>query len=127
MDAVEESLRKGDLGLAWYFNRTSKSLVHSGEAAVQLLSNSSDPNRGSIAVTYATAIIASYQQEQTGVMEVPFQIQTENRMIYSPLIDLPIFRSGIIGLVLMIICTIMTSVSIVRKGEAPWRCCSLLH
>src|SRR5690554_1208432 len=119
MDAVEESLRKGDLDLAVVFQQNfQESLVHSGEAAVQLLSNSSDPNRGSIAVTYATAIIASYQQEQTGVMEVPFQIQTENRMIYNPLMKSSyMFVPGIMGLVLMIICTIMTSVSIVREKE----------
>lgn len=119
MDNMEESMRKGELDLAVVFPQNfQESLVHSGESAVQLLSNSSDPNRGSIAATYATAIIAGYQQEHTALMRVPFQIKTENRMIYNPLMRSSyMFVPGIMGLVLMIICTIMTSVSIVREKE----------
>lgn len=119
MDDMEESMRKGELDLAVVFQQNfQENLVHSGEAAIQLLSNSSDPNRGSIAVTYATAIIAGFQQEQTELMQIPFQIQAENRMIYNPLMKSSyMFVPGIMGLVLMIICTIMTSVSIVREKE----------
>ena len=119
MDEMEESMRKGKLDLAVVFQQDfQEDLVHSGEAAVQLLSNSSDPNRGSIAATYASAIIAGFQREQTGLMQIPFQIQTENRMIYNPLMKSSyMFVPGIMGLVLMIICTIMTSVSIVREKE----------
>lgn len=119
MDDMEESMRKGELDLAVVFQPNfQEGLVHSGEAAVQLLSNSSDPNRGSIAATYATAIIAGFQQEQMELMEMPFQIQTENRMIYNPLMKSSyMFVPGIMGLVLMIICTIMTSVSIIREKE----------
>jgi len=119
MDDMEESMRKGELDLAVVFQPNfQESLVHSGEAAVQLLSNSSDPNRGSIAATYATAIIAGFQREQMERKEMPFQIQTENRMIYNPLMKSSyMFVPGIMGLVLMIICTIMTSVSIIREKE----------
>lgn len=119
MDKMEESMQKGELDLAVVFQPNfQENLVHSGEAAVQLLSNSSDPNRGSISVTYASAIIAKFQHEQMGLMGIPFQIQTENRMIYNPLMKSSyMFVPGIMGLVLMIICTIMTSVSIVREKE----------
>ncbi|MDD4632601.1 MAG: ABC transporter permease, partial [Proteiniphilum sp.] len=72
----------------------------------------------SISATYATAIIAGFQQEHTELIQIPFQIQTENRMIYNPLMKSSyMFVPGIMGLVLMIICTIMTSVSIVREKE----------
>src|SRR5690554_2190891 len=119
MEEMEEAMRKGKLDLAVVFQQNfQEELVHSGNAAVQLLSNSSDPNRGSITATYATAIIAGYQQEQMDLMKIPFQIQTENRMIYNPQMKSSyMFVPGIMGLVLMIICTIMTSVSIVREKE----------
>lgn len=119
MEKMEASMRKGELDLAVVFQQNfQESLVHSGEGAVQLLSNSSDPNRGSIAATYATAIIAGYQMEQMEISEIPFQIKTENRMIYNPLMKSSyMFVPGIMGLVLMIICTIMTSVSIIREKE----------
>lgn len=119
MEKMEEAMRKGKLDLAVVFQQNfQEELVQSGKAAVQLLSNSSDPNRGSITATYATAIIAGYQQEQMDLMKIPFQIQTENRMIYNPQMKSSyMFVPGIMGLVLMIICTIMTSVSIVREKE----------
>lgn len=119
MEQMNESMRKGELDLSVVFQKNfQEDLVHSGYAAVQLLSNSSDPNRGSIATTYASAIIAGYQREQMELMQIPFQIQTENRMIYNPLMKSSyMFVPGIMGLVLIIICTIMTSVSIVREKE----------
>ena len=119
MEKMEEAMRKGKLDLAVVFQQNfQEELVQSGKAAVQLLSNSSDPNRGSITATYATAIIAGYQQEQMDLIKIPFQIQTENRMIYNPQMKSSyMFVPGIMGLVLMIICTIMTSVSIVREKE----------
>ncbi len=119
MKEMEEAMRKGKLDLAVVFQQNfQEGLLHSGNAAVQLLANSSDPNRGSIAVTYATAIIVTYQQEQAAVSGMPFHIHTENRMIYNPLMKSAyMFVPGIMGLVLMIICTIMTSVSIVREEE----------
>jgi len=119
MDDMEEAMRKGKLDLAVVFQQNfQEDLVHSGTASVQLLANSSDPNRGSISVTYVTAIIAGYQQEKTELMQIPFQIQTDNRMIYNPQMKSSyMFVPGIMGLVLMIICTIMTSVSIVREKE----------
>lgn len=119
MEEMNVSMRKGELDLAVVFQQNfQQNLVHAGDASVQLLSNSSDPNRGSIAVTYASAIIAGYQQEQMNISQIPFHIRTENRMIYNPLMQSSyMFVPGIMGLVLMIICTIMTSVSIIREKE----------
>lgn len=118
-DDIEKAMKKGQLDLAVVFQQNfQEDLVHSGYAAIQLLSNSSDPNRGAIMSTYATAIIKGYQQEMMNNMQIPFQIEIENRMIYNPYLESSyLFVPGIMGLVLMIICTIMTSVSIVREKE----------
>lgn len=107
---MEESMRKGKLDMMVLFDTEGD--------AVQLIINSSDPNRGSIAATYATAIIGGYQQELAGITKMPFQIEMENRMIYNPeMKSAYMFVPGIMGLVLMLICTMMTSVSIVREKE----------
>ncbi len=119
MQEVEESMRKGKLDLAVVFPpHFQREMLHSGEGVVQLITSSADPNRGSIASTYATAIISQYRMEQTGAADIPFQISTENRMIYNPRMKSAyMFVPGIMGLVLMIISTIMTSVSIIREKE----------
>ena len=119
MQEVEESMRKGKLDLAVVFPpHFQREMLHSGEGVVQLITSSADPNTGSLAATYATAIISQYRMEQTGAADIPFQISTENRMIYNPRMKSAyMFVPGIMGLVLMIISTIMTSVSIIREKE----------
>ena len=116
---IEESMRKGKLDLAVVFQQNfQNSLVHLGEASVQLIANTSDPNRGTIAENYATAIIGNYQKEMMQISHIPFEIKTENRMVYNPEMRSSfIFVPGIMGLVLMIISAIMTSVSIIREKE----------
>lgn len=116
---IEESMRKGKLDLAVVFQQNfQNSLVHSGEASVQLIANTSDPNRGTIAENYATAIIGNYQKEMMQISHIPFEIKTENRMVYNPEMRSSfMFVPGIMGLVLMIISAIMTSVSIIREKE----------
>ena len=107
---MEEAMRKGKLDMVMLF--------HPEGEAVQLIVNGSDPNRGSIATTYATGIIAGYQQERAGLAQLPYHIEVESRMIYNPgMKSAYMFVPGIMGLVLMLICTMMTSVSIVREKE----------
>ncbi len=76
-------MRKGELDLAVVFRKTFRRVLCMGEVAVQLLSNSSDPNRGSISTT-----CGSYHRQISAganrLRQIPFQIQTENRMIYNP-------------------------------------------
>lgn len=119
MNELEEALRKDKLDIAVVFQQNFQNdMIHSGSAAVQIITNSADPNRGNISAAFVTAIIAGYQQDQMELTQIPFQIHTENRMIYNPQMKSSyMFVPGIMGLVLMIICTIMTSVSIVREKE----------
>lgn len=112
---MEDKMRKGKLDMLILFDSEGDD--------VQLIINSSDPNRGAIANTYATAIITEYlteQAEQIGGRRsgIPFQIDVETRMIYNPgMKSSYMFVPGIMGLVLMLICTMMTSASIVREKE----------
>ncbi len=111
---MEEWMRRGKLDVMVVFDTDGE--------AVQLIINSSDPNRGSIANTYATAIISEYMMEQAAQsgerFRMPFQIDVDNRLIYNPEMESAyMFVPGIMGLVLMLICTMMTSASIVREKE----------
>jgi ABC-2 type transport system permease protein len=67
---------------------------------------------------YATNIIADYQRELMDGQKLPFQINTEMRMIYNPeLKGTTNFVPGVMALVLFLISVLMTSVSIVREKE----------
>lgn len=116
---IEQQMRQDKLDLALIFESDfQKNLLHTGSSAVQLLVNSSDPNRSTLASNYLSAIVASYQQEQMGIAHIPYNILLHTRMLYNPgMKSAYIFVPGIMGLVLMMICAMMTSVSIVREKE----------
>jgi len=59
-----------------------------------------------------------YQREIMKTMTIPLQINTQLRMIYNPeLKGVFNFVPGVMALVLLLVCVLMTSVSIVREKE----------
>lgn len=87
------------------------------DARVQLLVDAANPNSGSIAAGYIEGIIAEMLMENTAQLP-PYTIGVETRMLFNPALESTYnFVPGIIGLVMVIICSIMSSVSIVREKE----------
>ncbi|HLV41795.1 MAG TPA: ABC transporter permease [Brumimicrobium sp.] len=119
MHEVEELLRKGEIDMALIFpNKFHDNLVHSGTSQIQIITDSSDPNVGSISSNYMRAIIGEQQVEWMKLQDIPYEINITSKLQYNPeLKSAYTFVPGIMGLVLMIICAIMTSVSIVREKE----------
>ncbi|MCA9749377.1 MAG: ABC transporter permease, partial [Romboutsia sp.] len=76
------------------------------------------PNTANTLSTYAMGIIMDYQQQLMNGASVPMQITTDLRMIYNPeLKGVYNFVPGVMALVLLLVCVLMTSVSIVRLKE----------
>ncbi|PJJ76180.1 ABC-2 type transport system permease protein [Thermoflavifilum aggregans] len=116
---IEEALKQGDIKLAIIFpSNFNKDLLHLNKAQVQIIADASDPNTASILTDYATNIIMDYQQELMKNNTMPFRIVPEIRMLYNPeLKGAPNFVPGVMALVLLLICVLMTSVSIVKEKE----------
>ena len=115
---IEESFQKGRAKLVLVFpSEFGGALYHAGSAPIQLLADASDPNEASTIVAYASQIIAQYQQE-LGPAEAALAISSEVKMLYNPQLKSAYnFVPGIMGLILMLICAMMTSISIVREKE----------
>jgi len=94
-------------------------MMHSGDAQIQLIADGSDPNYAYTLTQYASALLGSYQKENIlPNINPPFQIETEIKMLYNPTLKgayntVP----GVLGMVLMLICAMMTSISIAREKE----------
>ena len=118
-EQIEAVFRKGNIGLVVVFGeRFYENMMHTGDAQVQLIADGSDPNNASTLTMYATSLIASCQQDMMGEMEIPYQIKPEIKFLYNPTLKGSYnFVPGVMGLVLMLICAIMTSVSIAREKE----------
>lgn len=116
---IENAFKTGDIKLAIVFpNNFHHDLQHFKKAEIQIIADASDPNMANTLTSYATNIILSYQKEIILPNEIPLQINTSIRMIYNPeLKGVFNFVPGVMALVLLLVCVLMTSVSIVREKE----------
>lgn len=93
-------------------------LQHFNTAQVQLVADASDPNIANTLTNYATAIILDYQDRITNQRKLPYTINTEMRMLYNPQLKGAYnFVPGVMAMVLMLVCTMMTAITIVREKE----------
>jgi len=118
-EEVEDVFKKGKVSVVIVFgNNFNEQLYHTGEASVQLIIDGTDPNQGSMVAAITTSILADFQQELMREQQIPFQIIPEVRMMYNPEMRSAYnFVPGLLGLIFMLICAMMTSVAIVREKE----------
>lgn len=126
---IERSLiGRNDLGAAFKSGKVKIAIVfpahfdndlsHLHKAQVQVIADGSDPNTANTLTNYVTSIILDYQSELQQYSALSYQIIPEIRMLYNPqLKGAPNFVPGVMSLVLLLICVMMTSISIVREKE----------
>ncbi len=116
---INEVFKYGKINLVMVFSENfSDNLLHSGEAKIQLIADGTDPNQASTLVGYASGILGACQQELMEENKVPFQIVPEIKMLYNPHLKSAYnFVPGVMGLILILICAMMTAVAIVREKE----------
>ena len=116
---LDSLFRRGHIRLAVAFDPQFDSDLHQrGEAKIQLIADGSDPNQARTIVGYATALIASYQERLLGEHRAPVLLETETRMLYNPQAKSAYhFVPGVMGIILTLICAMMTAIAIVRERE----------
>jgi ABC-2 type transport system permease protein len=108
---IQELFRQNRIDLAIVFS-------HSGGARIQLIADGTDPNKASTLVQYVSGIISVWQRERLPESGLPYTISTETRLLYNPTMKGSYnFVPGVMGMILMLVCAMMTSVSIAREKE----------
>ena len=118
-EQIEQTFRNGDVKLVIVFPQNfDNDLQHFNEAQVQLVTDASDPNTANALANYATAIILDYQDRITHERKLPYTINTEIRMLYNPqLKGAYSMVPGVMAMVLMLVCTMMTAITVVKEKE----------
>lgn len=118
-EQVEAAFKRGDVGLAVIFPLGfNTDLLHQNKATMQIIADASDPNTATTLTNYLTAIVQDYQAETENDSPAPYRILPEVRYLYNPqLKGAPNFVPGVMALVLMLVCVMMTAVSIVKEKE----------
>jgi ABC-2 type transport system permease protein len=128
---VENVLKKSNIGLVVVFEPNFNENLNRGGASVQLIADGSDPNTASSLANYATAIINQWRIDNgqrridngqlTMENENNYQLSTINcqlKLLYNPTMKGAYSTvPGVLGMVLMLICTMMTSIAIAREKE----------
>jgi len=116
---LESEFQQGKIKLAVVFPpQFQEQLFHENKGDVQLIADATDPNVANTLVNYASAIIMDYQKSLPGQQDFPYTIQTEMRFLYNPQLKGSFsFVPGVMAMILLLVCTMMTSISIVREKE----------
>ena len=119
-DGIEELLRRNGADAVVCFSRGFGSSLQSGDAGIRIIGDGSDPNTARVITSYVAGVI---QQEQ---QDISTGLSGGGRASMSPVVQLmynPAMKSsynfvpGVMGLILMLICSMMTAVSIVKEKE----------
>ena len=130
---IQQMFLENNADIAVIFSHNfSDEMRHSGKTSIQLLADGSEPNQAAVRTGYMQQILAGYlqdyiQQERshaqmaqasTSSFTPSFQIIPVTKMLYNPQSRSEYnFVPGVIGLILLLICAMMTSIAIVKEKE----------
>lgn len=119
MDQVLQAFRESRIKMAVIFPPDMQERFFRDERVqVQFIADASEPNTATSLVNYARAIVNDYQMEKLELGELPLQINTEVKMLYNPnMKSVYMFVPGVMTVVLMLICAMMTSIALAREKE----------
>ena len=117
VEKAKQLIRDQKADLAVVFSPRFADHRYDGGARIQLITDGTDPNMSSLQAAYASQIIVQALQQGSKVSIDSTPIVT-TRLLYNPQMKSAYnFVPGIIGMLLLLICAMMTSVSIAREKE----------
>ncbi|WP_455673659.1 ABC transporter permease [Phocaeicola sp.] len=121
-DEIDEVLRTGKADIVLRIDQDiqRKTVSPDGTPALQFLVDASDPSTATAESNYLRAVVMDFmaQTAHTPGSNASAGIKTSVRMLYNPQrLSSYNFVPGIMGLIFILICAMMTSVSIVREKE----------
>jgi ABC-2 type transport system permease protein len=119
-DDIDRVFKKGKAKAVIVFGQNfGQDLVSQGKATVNIIADGSEPNTATLITNYVSAIVIDFNRELAGITATGnILVQPEVRMFYNPeLKGHFMFVPGVITLILILICALMTSITITREKE----------
>lgn len=117
---IDKVLKKGKTKAVIVFESGfGKKLIGEGKASLSIIADGSEPNTATLVTNYTMAIVNNFTSGMSGPgTAYPISIQPEVKMFYNPELKSHfMFVPGVITLILILICALMTSVTITREKE----------
>ena len=116
---IEKAFKTGKIKLVLVFQSNFQNeLAHTNKAQIQIIADGTDPNQATTLTNYVSTIIMDFQSELNQQNKLPYTINTEIRMLYNPELK-GAYSSvpGVMGMILLLISAMMTSIAIVKEKE----------
>jgi ABC-2 type transport system permease protein len=117
---IDRVFKKGKTKAVIVFGENfGRVLLNEGKASVSIIADGSEPNTATLVTNYTMAIVTDFNREFAGLSgSNSMLIQPEVKMFYNPNLKSHfMFVPGVITLILILICALMTSVTITREKE----------
>ncbi|HNX87232.1 MAG TPA: ABC transporter permease [Bacteroidales bacterium] len=117
---IERALRGNNNKAVIIFEKDfSRKLISEGKATVNIITDGSEPNMATMATNYVSAIVSDFNSELVGGgAAAMLLVHPEVRMFYNPTLKgQHMFVPGVITLIMILICALMTSITITREKE----------
>ncbi|MDZ4699770.1 MAG: ABC transporter permease [Rhodothermales bacterium] len=100
----------------------ARRLARDGTAKVQIVTDATDPNSANTVLAYTVSILQDYQRQLAATASPASAagagVTPEVHMRYNPTLkSVYLFVPGLIALILMLVCALMTSITITREKE----------
>ncbi len=118
-ECIEEAFRqsKARIGIILPQNFGSD-LLNGQKPEIKIVSDASDPNQAQVLTSYATAIILTHVKGRATIVQNAPIVSAIPRMIFNPeLKSVYMFVPGVMGLILLLVGAMMTSLTIAREKE----------
>ncbi len=116
---IDASLRSGFAKMVLVVpSGFGQQLLHANQSPLQVITDGTNPNLSTTLINYVSRICRDFQDQLNEGQQPPYRISVSTKMLYNPQLKGEYnFVPGVIALILMLICTMMTSVSIVKEKE----------
>ncbi|MBI5010852.1 MAG: ABC transporter permease [Bacteroidia bacterium] len=117
---IDKVLKKGHTKAVIVFEEDfGRNLIRDGKASLSIIADGSEPNTATLITNYTTAIVNDFNMGMAGTQSAAaIKIVPEVKMFYNPNLQSHyMFVPGVITLILILICALMTSVTITREKE----------
>lgn len=117
--ALEEQFQRGAVDVALVLPAAfAEGLAHGDRTPVLVITDASDPNSGTMMLSYVRAALADFERDLASAGRGAVQIQLASRMRFNPTLESAnLFVPGLIALVLTLVSALMTAISLSREKE----------
>lgn len=116
---IDQLFKKGAVKIALVIpNDFDVSSINQNKGELQIIADATDPNVATALTNYLSVIIQDFQKELNPNNVIPYKIEVEARMMYNPQLKGAFnFVPGVMAMVLLLVCTMMTALTVVREKE----------